>query len=134
VRTCEPTYAKANIERAGIKFHDMECADGQPPPDAVITEWLEACTERFGDLEEAGNAKPLPASSKAPSIAVHCIAGLGRAPVLVCIALIEAGLPSGAAIELVRRKRTRALNRAQIKFLTTTYKRRSGQGSCCIVS
>lgn len=37
-----------------------------------------------------------------PCIAVHCVAGLGRAPVLVAIALIEAGMKYEDAVEMIR--------------------------------
>lgn len=39
-----------------------------------------------------------------PCIAVHCVAGLGRAPVLVAIALIEAGMKFEDAVEMIRGK------------------------------
>ena len=51
------------------------------------------------------------------SIAVHCVAGLGRAPLLVAVALIHAGLSPIAAIQLIRRRRRGAMNARQIHFL-----------------
>ena len=43
-------------------------------------------------------------------IGVHCVAGLGRAPLLVALALIHKGCPKFDAIELIRKKRPGALN------------------------
>lgn len=40
--------------------------------------------------------------SNSPCIAVHCVAGLGRAPVLVAIALIESGMKYEDAVEMIR--------------------------------
>ncbi len=45
-----------------------------------------------------------------PKIGVHCVAGLGRAPLLVALALIYKGCPKFDAIELIRKKRPGALN------------------------
>ena len=133
MRTCEVTYAKTNVEKAGISFHEMECTDGAPPTEDVVTKWLEVCTGRFGNLETAASSEA-PKGKPSPCVSVHCIAGLGRAPVMVCVALIEAGISSGAAIDLVRKRRSKAFNRAQIKWLTHTYKRRATQGGCCVIA
>lgn len=36
------------------------------------------------------------------AVAVHCVAGLGRAPVMVAIALIELGMKYEEAVETIR--------------------------------
>lgn len=56
-------------------------------------------------------------------MAVHCVAGLGRAPVLVAIALIQLGMAPLDAIEFIREKRRGAFNKPQITFLDG-YKRK----------
>jgi len=43
-------------------------------------------------------------------IAVHCLAGLGRAPVLVALALIDHGMKPELAIKMLRDARPGALN------------------------
>lgn len=51
---------------------------------------------------------------KKPCIGIHCVAGLGRAPVLASIGLMDAGMTAIGAIELIRNKRKGALNTAQV--------------------
>lgn len=58
-------------------------------------------------------------NAAAPMIAVHCVAGLGRAPVLVAIALIEMGMKPLDAIEFIRSKRRGAFNKPQIAYLVS---------------
>ena len=41
---------------------------------------------------------------------MHCVAGLGRAPLLVAIALVHKGCQPVNAINLIRSKRKGALN------------------------
>ncbi|KAF9896176.1 Protein tyrosine phosphatase type IVA 1, partial [Lobosporangium transversale] len=81
VRVCDPTYATVPLNNLGIKVHDWPFGDGEGPPPAIVRDWIELVEQRFGKDPE-----------KEPSsaIAVHCVAGLGRAPLLVAIALIEA--------------------------------------------
>ena len=74
--------------------------------------------------------------STSPTIAVHCVAGLGRAPVLVAIALIEfAKMDPVDAAQLVRKHRRGAINNTQLDWLNR-YQRRFKKGiasSCCVV-
>ena len=51
-------------------------------------------------------------------MAVHCVAGLGRAPVLVAIALIEAGMKFEEAVERIREVRRGAINAKQLQYLS----------------
>lgn len=53
------------------------------------------------------NVKLVIVSSRAQNkpeaaVAVHCVAGLGRAPVMVAIALIELGMKYEEAVETIR--------------------------------
>ncbi len=107
----------------------MPYPDGHSPPDDVLNRWLDIVHERF-----LANAN----MSTKPTIAVHCVAGLGRAPVLVAIALIEfSGMDPVEAVVLIRKHRRGAINDKQLNFLETyqrRYRRGGGPGGgCCIV-
>ena len=67
-----------------------------------------------------------------PCIAVHCVAGLGRAPVLVAIAMLEQGVVFAKVVKEIRNKRPGALNMPQLKFLQK-YKPRKSKGGPCII-
>jgi protein tyrosine phosphatase type 4A len=100
----------------------MAFPDGEPPPDAIITRWLALCAAVF---KGAPPAAPPPGAKPPPVIAVHCVAGLGRAPVLVAIALIESGMEPLDAVNVIRAKRRGALNARQLAYLENSYKRRA---------
>ena len=68
---------------------DYPFDDGAAPPTEVVKQWLELVNETFHDESNS-------------CIAVHCVAGLGRAPVLVAIALIESGMKYHMAVDLIR--------------------------------
>jgi protein tyrosine phosphatase type 4A len=102
---------------------EMFYEDGQSPPPEVISRWLDLVSKTF-DSAGAKDAKPC--------IAVHCVAGLGRAPVLVAIALVEYGLDAGSAVSFIRDRRRGAINAVQLSYLQGYRKQRSSGGKCCI--
>lgn len=107
IRISEPTYSKEEVENAGITLHEMHFDDGASPPDEIIDRWLEIVENTFSGAS----------ADEKPCIALHCVAGLGRAPVLVAIALIENGLDSIAAVAYIREKRRGAINAVQLTYL-----------------
>ncbi|XP_036904519.1 protein tyrosine phosphatase type IVA 3 isoform X2 [Sturnira hondurensis] len=68
---------------------DWPFDDGAPPPGKVVEDWLSLLKAKFCD--DPGSC-----------VAVHCVAGLGRAPVLVALALIESGMKYEDAIQFIR--------------------------------
>jgi protein tyrosine phosphatase type 4A len=122
VRACEPTYSISPVKDAGIHVEELAFTDGEPPPDDVVDRWLKLVKKEFGNSEH----KDQPRNN---SIAVHCVAGLGRAPILVAIALIESGMDTLDAIDLIRKKRRGAINNRQLKYLEA-YKPRGGHAGC----
>ncbi|XP_054722442.1 protein tyrosine phosphatase type IVA 3-like [Uloborus diversus] len=123
VRVCEPTYKTDALEKHGIKVLDWQFDDGSPPPAKIMNDWFDLLRRKFKEDPEC-------------YIAVHCVAGLGRAPVLVAIALIELGMKYEDAVELIREKRRGAINAKQLAFLQK-YRPKSrlkphGVKQCCI--
>mmetsp|Transcript_23037 Transcript_23037/g.32174 ORF Transcript_23037/g.32174 Transcript_23037/m.32174 type:complete len:202 (-) Transcript_23037:157-762(-) len=130
VRVCEPTYLPGELNSAGIGLHDMAYEDGHSPPKNLIEQWLSLVDQTFYSPGKIDNA----------AIAVHCIAGLGRAPVMVALALIEfANMDPVEAVTLIRRQRRGAINEKQLIYLEgyrKQYKKKAGGGgesSCCII-
>ena len=138
VRACELHYNEEAMTDIGINVHDLEFTDGGPPPQTVVEKWLDLVIDRFGGLrplrKNPANENNKNRSNSQACIAVHCVAGLGRAPMLVAIALIEAGFDHIDAVQFIRRQRRGAFNDKQIRFLED-YKptRRESLGACCIV-
>lgn len=105
VRACGPTYNAEVVEKNGIQVHGWTFDDGAPPTQQVVDSWL--------DLLQA-NADKNPAET----IAVHCVAGLGRAPILVALALVEYGnMAPLDAVGYVRERRKGAINQVQLNWL-----------------
>lgn len=128
VRVCGPTYKAEIVEKSGIAVHGWQFDDGAPPPPTVVDNWLHLLDNELARRETQG----------APTtIAVHCVAGLGRAPILVAMALVEfAGLPALDAVGYVRERRKGAINQVQLNWLMR-YRSRSRQSQsskllCCV--
>lgn len=129
VRVCEPTYQGAELQTAGIALHEMEYPDGHSPPKDIIEKWLKLVDETF----YLGNQDPAK-----KCIAVHCVAGLGRAPQMVALALIEfANMDAVDSVSLIRRNRRGAINEKQLLYLEgykKYYANRVSTGGCCVIS
>jgi protein tyrosine phosphatase type 4A len=91
VRVCDPTYSAEMIKERGIRVYDWKFDDGGWPPMEIIEKFLKLCVDVF----TSGNNND--------AIGIHCVAGLGRSPVLIAIALLEAGMKCEDAVFLIRR-------------------------------
>ncbi|CAI5663224.1 protein tyrosine phosphatase type IVA 3 [Oreochromis niloticus] len=128
VRVCDVTYDKTRLEKDGITVVDWPFDDGAPPPSKLVDDWLNLLKKKF--QEDPGSC-----------VAVHCVAGLGRAPVLVALALIESGMKYEDAIQLIRQKRRGAINSKQLTYLEKYRSKhrlrfkdsRKHKNKCCIV-
>ncbi|KAG9393260.1 protein tyrosine phosphatase type IVA 2 [Carpediemonas membranifera] len=97
-------YNKQPFENAGISINDLLFDDGSAPPREILAEFMEIVHDHFKG------------TSPGP-IAIHCQSGLGRAPVLVAVALIESGISAFDACTFIRKIRRGCFNNNQIKFL-----------------
>ncbi|XP_065738365.1 protein tyrosine phosphatase type IVA 1-like isoform X1 [Phocoena phocoena] len=126
VRVCEATYDTALVEKEGIQVLDWPFDDGSSPFNQIV-DWLSLLNIKFRG--EPGCC-----------IAVHCVAGLGRTPVLVALALIEGGMKNKDAVQFIRQKRRGAFNSKQLLYLEKyrskmwlRFKDSSGhRNNCCI--
>ncbi|KAG0325178.1 Protein tyrosine phosphatase type IVA 1, partial [Podila humilis] len=84
VRICEGSpYHIEPLTALNIKVHDdMKFEDGTAPTKEIVARWLELNDNVF--FENNPNQDRC--------IAVHCVSGIGRAPVLVAISLVEGGM------------------------------------------
>ncbi len=141
VRVCESTYNPKTLTNEGINVLDIPYIDGGTPPQHVILKFLGLVQERFDvfpmkqkiDIasEIHSSRGSLALNIEKATIAVHCVAGRGRAPTLIALALIEHGMQNLDAIEFIREKRKGAFNNLQVVFVDR-YKRvltKSGKNS-----
>eukprot|EP00794_Sanderia_malayensis_P019626 gene19626-21572_t len=124
VRVCEPTYGIDELHKEGINVLDWFYDDGAAPPREVVDMWLKLLKDKF--TTEPGT-----------TIAIHCVAGLGRAPVLVALALIESGMKFEDAVDFIRKRRRGAINSKQLEYLekykpTKALKGKDRNSNCCV--
>lgn len=134
-RVCDPTYSAGPLLANGIKVLELPFPDGDPPPPAVVERWLALVDQVFkqGGKQVGGRGLELSLDGiSKPAIAIHCVAGLGRAPVMVAIALVENGMPPFDAIAFIRKKRRGAINARQLKYIEN-YKPKKTEGGCCTI-
>lgn len=123
VRISEPSYSKDEVQNAGIELHEMYYPDGQSPPSEIISRWIKLLSSTFDGLKS---------KDEIPCIATHCVAGLGRAPVLVAIALIEYGFETISAVTYIRERRRGAINAVQLNYLESYQPTKKSGKKCCI--
>lgn len=106
MRLCDKCeYEDDFLAMSNINVLHMPLNDGDVPNIETVTQWIEII------------------SKETIGIAVHCRAGLGRAPLFVCIGLIKiGGMEDIEAISLVRKHIKGSLNSKQIDFLCNTLK------------
>ncbi|CAO3613034.1 unnamed protein product [Cunninghamella blakesleeana] len=108
IRCCQPTYSSEILEQNDIQLIELPFPDGKVPTNNIIEQWLQLLNIFHQEYQMSGIK---------PTVCTHCLSGLGRAPVLVAIALIEFGIAPLDAISFIREKRRGAFNNPQILFL-----------------
>ncbi|KAK9704079.1 hypothetical protein QE152_g28521 [Popillia japonica] len=125
VRVCEADYDVEELTKEGIQVYDLVYSDGSYPPRDLVDEWFELLRKQSVENPDA-------------YVAIHCVAGLGRAPVMVALALMELGLSYEDAVELIREKKRGAINTKQLDYLekyrpkSRLKMRNSNSTSCCL--
>lgn len=108
-------------------LQELPFADGTCPDSESIVMWLALVKA----TQAAKNAGTL---SMDAALAVHCVAGLGRAPLMVGIALVDAGMAHTDAVSLIRKVRRGALNIKQLEYLASYVPKGGKSGECCVMS
>jgi protein tyrosine phosphatase type 4A len=103
-------YDKATLEMEGIKvWDDLKFEDGTVPSPQIVAKLRNII--RYIVLR-----------GEKPGLAIHCVSGIGRAPLFATISLCDYGMDPLDAIELVRSKRRGSLNRKQVDWIVDGFK------------
>eukprot|EP00835_Amoeboradix_gromovi_P001454 NODE_66_length_23959_cov_0.323009.p9 type:complete len:172 gc:universal NODE_66_length_23959_cov_0.323009:2657-2142(-) len=113
-RLCQNSYSTIPYSDAKIEIHDeIKFVDGGVPSQAQVALWF----------------KIIDSICDSETIAIHCVSGIGRAPVLTALAFIHRGMDPIESIEYIRKYRKRAFNNVQIKYLSEYGRSKS----CCSI-
>lgn len=116
IRLCEKMYDEEYLKLFGITVVDLPLQDGDVPDNSTISVWKKHIKHEM---------------TNSIGIAVHCRAGLGRAPLFVCIGLISfEKLDACNAIKKTRKTIRGSLNTKQINFLCDEFDK---VNSVCII-
>jgi len=115
VRVCEPLYRISELQCQEIQVHDWPFENGVSPPQQILSEWL-----ILVDQMAIKNAK---STDHKECIAIHCMTGLNRGPMLVAIAFIEYGMSASEAVGLIRSMRRGAISVSDFVILEEYVKR-----------
>ncbi|KAA8498169.1 putative protein tyrosine phosphatase type IVA A [Porphyridium purpureum] len=119
VLACRPQYDASRLSPA-FEVKDLDYEDGSVPSDAILSEWFALVDEMERANREYGSEEV---------IAVHCKTGLGRAPLLVALALVEYGMSPLEAVGVIRSLRRGAINVKQFQFLDEYVRRADRAGA-----
>eukprot|EP00158_Paraphelidium_tribonemae_P001268 Partr_v1_DN24183_c0_g1_i2_m71136 putative protein tyrosine phosphatase type IVA len=82
VRVCHPTYSTEPLKALGIQTHDWPFADGEPPPEHIIDDWLNLVNGRLDAArstpsrgETTGTPTPQTGTGKKVEVAISSNAG-----------------------------------------------------------
>ena len=91
-----------------------------------------ACVTAYGASRGSGREHSSDRAAQQSCVAVHCVAGLGRAPLLVALGLMEIGkIGPVEAVQYIRAQRRGAINAHQLRFLEQYEPRRAKVG--CVI-
>ncbi|GKT22872.1 protein tyrosine phosphatase type IVA 3-like [Aduncisulcus paluster] len=116
VRLTNPTYSTKMLNAKGISVIDLSFPDGSLPTEELLASWREIVADIFPPEQVEAKSK-ISGPAEGHSLCVHCLASLGRAPVLVAVALIDRGFDQTDVIQHIRKVRRGCFNRSQIDWL-----------------
>lgn len=101
VNFSDTKYSLMNFDN--IEYRNILIEDGSIPNENQLYQWKKICNDCINENK---------------NIALHCLSGMGRAPSMLCISLIEyEGYNNIDAVELVRKKRKGSINSLQLKYI-----------------